>query len=175
MREKQRFIINLSRALLMYGAPSHRIEAQLHSAANIIRLNGSFVHLPGVIICAFRNREARTGETHFVKRGGRIALGKLRSVHVIFRRVVHDEISAERGADLLEELIKSPPQYGILFSTILAFLISFIICGMSFGGTLIDMPIAAILGVSLAGVRNFVAARSPLYSNVFEYVLNRYQ
>ena len=44
--------MRLAKALMTFGAPSHRIESQLLSAARILEVNAQFIHIPGVIICS---------------------------------------------------------------------------------------------------------------------------
>ncbi|KAG6854854.1 hypothetical protein C0991_012044 [Blastosporella zonata] len=109
MIHRQEFLIKLAKALMTFGAPSHRIESQLIAAARILEVEAEFIHLPGVIICSFGDQELGCSETHFVKCGGRLSLGSLHKVHLIYRHVVHDEISAKRATNDLEALLVAPP------------------------------------------------------------------
>ncbi|KAG6830839.1 hypothetical protein H0H92_014491 [Tricholoma furcatifolium] len=115
MINRQEFLIKLAKALMTFGAPSHRIESQLIAAARILEVEAEFIHLPGVIICSFGDQELGCSETHFVKCGGRLSLGALHKVHLIYRNVVHDEISAKRATADLEALLTAPPLYSMLF------------------------------------------------------------
>ncbi|KAJ8454118.1 hypothetical protein ONZ51_g13212 [Trametes cubensis] len=47
---RQKFLMRLAKALMTFGAPSHRIESQLLSAARILEVDAEFIHIPGVII-----------------------------------------------------------------------------------------------------------------------------
>ncbi|KAG6903500.1 hypothetical protein C0995_005523 [Termitomyces sp. Mi166 len=109
MINRQEFLIKLAKALMIFGAPSHRIESQLIAAARILEVEAEFIHLPGVIICSFGDQELGCSETHFVKCAGRLSLGALHKVHLIYRNVVHDEISAKRATNDLEALLTTPP------------------------------------------------------------------
>ncbi|KAJ3739513.1 hypothetical protein DFH05DRAFT_1537950 [Lentinula detonsa] len=109
MVNRQEFLIKLARALMTFGAPSHRIESQLIAAARILEVEAEFIHLPGVIICSFGDQDLGTSETHFVKCAGRLALGALHKVHLIYRSVVHDEISAKKASKDLDDLLLAPP------------------------------------------------------------------
>lgn len=160
--------MRLSKALLTFGAPSHRIEAQLISAARILEIRGEFVHIPGVVICCFGDQDTRTSETHFVKAGGRLHLGSLHQVHIIYRRVVHDEISAKEATRQLDELVNAGPLYNIFIRCSLAFWLCALICPLAFGGSVVDMLISGIGAVFLSGMQIGVASRSQLYANVFE-------
>lgn len=155
---------------MTFGAPSHRIESQLLSAARILELDAEFIHIPGVIICSFGDHETKTSETHFVKCGGRLALGSLHQVHKIYRSVVHDEVSALQAAEQLEEVINAPPIYNAWIRCILAFFISALICPLAFGGSVVDLGIAGIGAVGLCLTQIITSTKSQIYANTFEQV-----
>jgi uncharacterized membrane protein YjjP (DUF1212 family) len=165
---RQLFLLKLARSLMTFGAPSHRIESQLVAAARILEVDAEFIHLPGVIICSFGDEGTKTSETHFVKCSGRLSLGNLHKVHLIYRSVVHDEISAKEATRQLGELLAAPPLYSIWFRCLLAFLLSALICPLAFGGSFIDMWIAGFGAFILCALQLNVASKSALYANVFE-------
>ncbi|KAH7343993.1 hypothetical protein B0J17DRAFT_644935 [Rhizoctonia solani] len=146
--DRQKFILRLAKALMTYGAPSHRIESQLIAAARVLEVDASFVHLPSIIIAAFGDPASNQSETHFVKSSGGLDLGRLHTTHAIYRKVVHDEIGAKDGTLELTKLMRQKPIYGLRIRCILALLCSAIICP---------------LGLAL-----YAASKSALYSNVFE-------
>ncbi|KII94863.1 hypothetical protein PLICRDRAFT_97757 [Plicaturopsis crispa FD-325 SS-3] len=156
---------------MTFGAPSHRVESQLVAAARIIEVDAEFIHLPGVIICSFGDPETKTSETHFVKCGGRLALGNLHKLHLVYRSVVHDEISARRATEQLEDLLNAPPLYPTLFRCALAFCLSALICPLAFGGSFLDMWIAGAGAFVLCALQVAVSTKSAMYANVFECVI----
>ncbi len=170
MEHRQGFLLKLARALMTFGAPSHRIESQLVAAARILEVEAEFIHLPGVIICSFGDQEQGCSNTHFIKCNGRLSLGALHKVHLIYRSVVHDETSAEKAADHLEALLTAPPLYGNLFRSSLAFFLSALICPLAFGGSFVDMWIAGCSAFVLSVLQLCIVSKSALYANVFEYV-----
>ncbi|KAI0375696.1 DUF1212-domain-containing protein [Pilatotrama ljubarskyi] len=165
---RQKFLMRLAKALMTFGAPSHRIESQLLSAARILEVDAEFIHIPGVIICSFGDQETKTSEMHFVKCGGRLSLGSLHEVHQIYRQVVHDEISARKATVKLEALLAAKPLYGSFTRCTLAFCLSGLICVLAFGGSFVDMWIAGIGASFLCLMQICVATKSQLYANVFE-------
>lgn len=168
LSKRHKYILNLAKALIFFGAPSHRIESQLVSSSKVLEIESHFVHLPNVVICTFGNMDTKTSQTHFIKANGRIMLGKLHNIHSIFRMVCHDEISADAGSIELCKLLKSPPIYGLTTRVALAFCCAAIICPMAFGGTLVEMGIAGLCGGTLAFLQLFAAKRSSMYADVFE-------
>ncbi|KAF8195737.1 DUF1212-domain-containing protein [Mycena galopus ATCC 62051] len=167
----QDFLLKLARALMTFGAPSHRIESQLIAAARILEVEAEFIHLPGVIICSFGDQELGCSETHFIKCGGRLSLGALHTVHVVYRKVVHDEISAKTASDDLEDLLNEPPMYSILQRCTLAFFLSALICPLAFGGSLVDMWVAGAGAFILSVLQLCAATKSAIYANVFEITI----
>ncbi|KEP55710.1 putative pheromone-regulated membrane protein [Rhizoctonia solani 123E] len=166
--DRQKFILRLAKALMTYGAPSHRIESQLIAAARVLEVDASFVHLPSIIIAAFGDPASNQSETHFVKSGGGLDLGKLHATHAIYRKVVHDEIGAKDGTLELTKIMRQKPIYGLRVRCVLALLCSAIICPIGFGGSFVDMWIAGSAGATLCWLQLYAASKSALYSNVFE-------
>ncbi|PPQ99076.1 hypothetical protein CVT24_003636 [Panaeolus cyanescens] len=172
MLDRQDFLLKLARALMTFGAPSHRIESQLVAAARILEVQAEFIHLPGIIICSFGDQDLGGTESHFVKCGGRLSLGALHKVHLIYRAVVHDEISAKQATEQLEALLQAPPPYSVAFRCFLAFCLSALICPLAFGGSFIDMWVAGAAAILLAYLQLCVAKKSALYANVFEITVS---
>ncbi|KAK2466315.1 hypothetical protein APHAL10511_001957 [Amanita phalloides] len=171
LEHRQGFLLKLARALMTFGAPSHRIESQLVAAARILEVEAEFIHLPGVMICSFGDQEQGCSETHFIKCNGRLSLGALHKVHLIYRSVVHDETSAEEATAHLEALLTAPPLYGNLFRSTLAFSLSALICPLAFGGSFVDMWIAGCSAFILSVLQLCVVTKSALYANVFEITI----
>ncbi|KAI0720004.1 hypothetical protein C8T65DRAFT_634556 [Cerioporus squamosus] len=139
---RQKFLLRLAKALLSFGAPSHRIESQLHTAGEILDVNVAFVHLPSLIIATFMDSDTRTSETHFVRAGGRVALTKLQRIHVVYRDVLHDKMGVTDASQELKKIIQEKPLYSIWVRCALAFFCASIICVLSFGGSVVDMFIS---------------------------------
>lgn len=165
---RQQFIMKLARALMTFGAPSHRIESQLVATARILEVDAEFIHLPNIFLLSFADPETCTSETHFIKCSGRLALGNLKMVHQIYRQVVHDEISAKRATDNLDTLLASKPIYPVWARCAIAFCLSALICPMAFGGSFVDMFIAGCGALVLSSLQLTVVVKSQLYANVFE-------
>ncbi|KAF8264762.1 DUF1212-domain-containing protein [Lactarius quietus] len=165
---RQQFIMKLARALMTFGAPSHRIESQLVAAARILEVDAEFIHLPNIFLLSFADPETCTSETHFIKCSGRLALGNLKMIHHIYRQVVHDELSAKKAGDCLDALLDSKPIYGVWTRCAINFWLSALICPLAFGGSFVDMFIAGFGALVLSSLQLTVVVKSKLYANVFE-------
>ena len=160
---RQQFILKLAKALMTFGAPSHRIESQLSATALVLEVDAQFIHFP-----SFGDMDTRTSETHFVKAGGGLDLGKLHRVHNVYRAVVHDEMDAAEGSKRIHALLTGPMQYNLWQRMAIAFLCSGIIAPLGFGGSFIDGIASGFLGILLSFLQLHVASKSAMYSNIFE-------
>ena len=127
-----------------------------------------FVHLPNIIIVSIRNDETRATRTYFVRSRGRIALTSLQKVHEIYRDVLHDVIGAEAGTEALRKLLRSPPIYSLRLRCFLAFVCASIICGLSFGGSILDVWVSGACACVLQYLGLNAANKSTMYANVYE-------
>ncbi|PPR07201.1 hypothetical protein CVT26_012634 [Gymnopilus dilepis] len=166
MKQRQDFLLKLARALMAFGAPSHRIESQLVAAARILEVEAEFIHLPGVVICSFGDQDLGSSETHFIKCGGRLSLGALHKVHLIYRSVLHDEISANQATEQLDTLLLAAPPYSTLFRCFLSFCLSALICPLAFGGSFLDLWISGSAAFILAYLQLYVAEKSSLLKKI---------
>ncbi|KAG5647844.1 hypothetical protein DXG03_007768 [Asterophora parasitica] len=172
MANRQEFLVRLAKALMAFGAPSHRIESQLVSAARILQVEADFLHLPNVTICTFGDQGLGSSETRFIKSGGgRLSLESLHNVHQIYRSVVHDEISAERAVENLDALLKAPQTCSNLLHCFLGFSQAALMCPLAFGGSFLDMWIAGAGAFLLSVLELKVAAKSVFFANVFEIMI----
>jgi len=103
----------LAKALILYGAPSHRIESQLEAISVLLRVKLQVVYIPGVaILCFGGNFFMPRAETRFVKASTHVNLGKLKSVHQIYKKVVHSQAGVVDSTKELQAIIDAPPIYG---------------------------------------------------------------
>jgi len=160
--ERRTFILKLAKALLSFGAPSHRIESQLAAASDILNAQAGRETFPCLFhwylsastrknlftyqtssLLQYETETTRSTRTHFVRATGRIALTSLHQVHMIYRDVLHDKMGAEAGTEALRQLLQTPPiYYSLVFRCALAFVCASIICVLAFGGSIIDMWIS---------------------------------
>ncbi len=152
---------------MIFDAPSHRIESRLAATTLVLEVDAQFVHLPSVIIASFGDHETRTSETHIVKAGAGLDLGKLHRVHNIYKTVVHDEMDATEGTRRIHALLKAPLEYDLWQRMILAFLCSGIIAPLGFGGSFVDGIASGCLGFLLSFLHLHVVSKSAMYSNIF--------
>ncbi|KAM6532942.1 hypothetical protein FALCPG4_005981 [Fusarium falciforme] len=165
---RQDYIIKLCRALMLYGAPTHRLEEYLSMTARVLEIDGQFLYLPGCMIISFDDRSTHTTEVRIVRSAQGIDLGKLKDVHLIYKEVMHDCIGVEEATDKLDVLMKRKDKFHAWLRVIIFGLTSVTAAPFSFGARLIDLPLIFAFGCLVGVLQLIVAPNSALYSNVFE-------
>ncbi|RDW82906.1 putative PRM10 [Coleophoma crateriformis] len=165
---RHKYILKLCRALMSYGAPTHRLEEYMTMTARVLEVDGQFLYIPGCMIISFDDASTHTTEVKLVKSVQGVDLGKLKDVHEIYKEVVHDVIGVEEATQRLDAVITKKPKNNPWVLVLVYGFASATVGPFAFEARLIDMPIAWILGCLLGTLQLIVAPRSNLYSNVFE-------
>ncbi|KAF4990153.1 hypothetical protein FGRMN_8681 [Fusarium graminum] len=165
---RQDYIIRLCRALMLFGAPTHRLEEYLSMTARVLEIDGQFLYLPGCMIISFDDKSTHTTEVRIVRTGQGIDLGKLKDVHLIYKEVMHDVCGVEEATEKLENLMKRKDKFHKWLRVAMFGLMSVCAAPFSFGARLIDLPLIFAFGCLIGVLQLIVAPNSALYSNVFE-------
>ncbi|KAI8960010.1 DUF1212-domain-containing protein [Daldinia sp. FL1419] len=165
---RQKYIIKMCKALMLYGAPTHRLEEYLRMTARVLEIDGQFLYLPGCMIISFDDRSTHTTEVKIVRTNQGIDLGKLRDVHEIYKLVLHDKIDLEEAIDSLSTVMETKDKFHPWLRVVVFGLASAAVAPFAFEGQLIDLPICFFLGCLVGTLQIIVAPRSDLYNNVFE-------
>lgn len=165
---RQKYLIKLCRALMMYGAPTHRLEEYLTMSARVLEISSSFLYIPGCMIVSFDDVSTHTTEVKMVRANQGVDLGRLRDTHEIYKEVVHDVIGVEEATQRLDEVLTRKPKHSPWVLVPVYGLASATVGPFAFDARPIDLPVAFILGCVLGILQLIIAPKSPLYSNVFE-------
>lgn len=164
----QDYIVKLCHALMLYGAPTHRLEEYLSTSANFLKIAGQFLYLPGCMIIGFDDASTHTTEVRMVRSAQSIDLGKLKDVHHIYKEVIHDVISADQGRIMLQDLMKRKDKFNPWFRVLVFGMTSLSAAPFSFKARFIDLPLLFVFGSIVGWLSIIVAPKSKLYNNVFE-------
>ncbi|OAA37890.1 DUF1212 domain membrane protein Prm10 [Metarhizium rileyi] len=165
---RQGYIIKLCRALMLFGAPTHRLEEYLTMTARVLEIDGQFLYLPGCMLVSFDDRSTHTTEVRIVRITQGIDLGKLKDVHHIYKEVMHDVIGVEEGTRRLDELLTAKDKFRPWIRVIVFGFTSATCAPFSFSARLIDLPLAFCFGCLVGLLQLIVTPRSNMYNNVFE-------
>lgn len=168
--KRQEFLLKLARALMMFGAPTHRIEVQIQQTANVLEVNCRCVYFPGLMLLSFGDENTHTSETKIIKQGSVVDLTKLTDMHTIYWNVVHDKIGVEQASRQFDALMRRKPLMRRWQHVVVGGLASsFITVGTwGFQGSLLDAFAAFVLGAFMCFWQ--LTITSEIYSNVFEIV-----
>jgi uncharacterized membrane protein YjjP (DUF1212 family) len=86
--QRQRYLLRLCKALMLYGAPTHRLEEMMMMTAGVLEIDAQFLYIPGAMIISFDDNDTHTAEVKLVKVTQGLELGKLGDVHEIYKDVV---------------------------------------------------------------------------------------
>lgn len=165
---RQRYIMQLCRALMSFGAPTHRLEEYMQMTAKVLEIDSQFLYLPGCMIMSFDDPSTRTTEVKLVRVGQGVDLARLSDTHLIYKNVIHDVIGVEEAVQELDSVMKKKPRYGKFIVVLVYGLATATVGPFAFNARPIDMPIIFINGCLVGLMQHVAAPRSVLYSNVFE-------
>jgi uncharacterized membrane protein YjjP (DUF1212 family) len=165
---RQKYLLKLCKALMSYGAPTHRLEEYMKMSARVLEIEGQFLYIPGCMLISFDDSSTHTTEVKIVRTAQGVDLGKLKDVHEIYKEVVHDVIGVEEATQRLDAIIRKPLKYNRYWLVGVYGLASASVGPFGFEARLIDLPVLFILGSLLGFMQLIIAPKSDLYSNVFE-------
>ncbi|KAF1938715.1 DUF1212-domain-containing protein [Clathrospora elynae] len=165
---RQNYLRKLCKALMMYGAPTHRLEEYLNMSARVLEIEAQFLYMPGCMIVAFDDSSVHTSEVKLVRTSQGVDLGKLRDVHEIYKDVVHDRIGVEDATPRLDAIMGRNDKFNKWLRVIMYGLASATVGPFAFQARLIDLPFCFLLGCFIGWLQLIVAPSNDLISNVFE-------
>lgn len=166
--QRQRFILRLCKALMLYGAPTHRLEEYMIMTSRVLEIDGQFLYVPGCMIISFGDMITRTSEVQLVRCNQGLNLWKLHMVHSIYKQVVHDIISVEDANMEIDRILGGKNLYPRWLSVVLYAFCSSMVTPFAFGGGWVNVPVSFLIGLGVGLLQFFFSQKSNLYSNVFE-------
>ncbi|KAF3402096.1 Pheromone-regulated membrane protein 10 [Penicillium rolfsii] len=165
---RQRYIMQLCRALMLFGAPTHRLEEYMQMTAKVLEVDSQFLYLPGCMIMSFDDPSTRTTEVKLIRVGQGVDLARLSDTHTIYKNVIHDVIGIEEAVQELDDIMKQNPRFPKWVVVLVYGLATATVGPFAFNARPIDIPIIFINGLLVGLMQHLAAPRSVLYSNVFE-------
>ncbi|KAI9823711.1 MAG: hypothetical protein M1832_002268 [Thelocarpon impressellum] len=165
---RQKYLLKLCRALMYYGAPTHRLEEYMKMTARVLEIESQFLYIPGCMIISFDDGSTHTTEVRLVRTTQGVDLGKLQDTHEIYKEVVHDVIGVEEATQRLDDVQRRRQKHHPWVIVFVYGLASACVGPFAFQARLIDLPVIFGLGTILGVLQIILAPKSDLYSNVFE-------
>ncbi|KAG0050960.1 hypothetical protein BGZ83_004253 [Gryganskiella cystojenkinii] len=163
---RQSFLIMIAKALILYGAPSHRIEETCALLARKMDVDASFALLPGLMTISFSDPETHTSDTRHLRCTQGMDMYKLSKVYTIAMSVLHGGSIESANKEL--EVVTVEPGYYPVWVTVASWMASAaFVAPLAFNGSWLDTALAGLCGL-IVGILGLVAAKFPVYGNVFE-------
>ncbi|OBA24904.1 hypothetical protein HANVADRAFT_27838, partial [Hanseniaspora valbyensis NRRL Y-1626] len=155
--QKQRFMIRLCKALMLYGAPTHRLEDYMKTTSQVLEIDGQFLYLPGCMIISFDTNSTTSdgAELQLVKCGQGVNLWKLHKVYKIYKAVIHDLISVDEANNEIDSILVEQNLYNKYLAVLFYGLASSMVTPFAFGGDWVNIPISFCIGICV-GILQFL-------------------
>ncbi|KAJ5668771.1 Pheromone-regulated membrane protein 10 [Penicillium macrosclerotiorum] len=165
---RQQYIMQLCRALMKYGAPTHRLEEYMMMTSNVLEVKAQFLYIPGCMFMSFDDPLTRTAEVKIIRVIQGLDLSRLAETHNVYKNVVHDVVGVEQATQDLDDIMQRKPRYNRWILVLLTGLASVAVGPYSFSARPVDLPIIFCLGCLVGFMQHILAPTSATYSNVLE-------
>jgi uncharacterized membrane protein YjjP (DUF1212 family) len=160
-----RFVLELARALHVFGTPANRLETALESVALRLGLEAQFFSTPTSIMMGFGSPLDQ--HVHLLRvEPGAPNLGHLSQLSTITRDVVEGTANPTEGSHRIAALLNAPPRWSIPLQLV-AYVVSSGAIACFLKVNRIDVAIASLLGLVTGGIA-IIAARRASWSHVVE-------
>jgi uncharacterized membrane protein YjjP (DUF1212 family) len=166
--ERQKYLVKMCRALMMYGAPTHRLEDYLRMSARALQINGQFMYLPGCMLISFDDYETHTAEVKLVKETQGVDLGRFNDVFEIYKNVIHQVTDVSEAMGDLAEVMARKERYSAWVRILMYGFASVCVGPFAFSARPSDWPVSFLLGLLLGVLQLWIAPRSDEFAHVFE-------
>ncbi|KAJ1829069.1 pheromone-regulated protein prm10 [Coemansia sp. RSA 2599] len=163
----QRFLVLVSKAMMMYGSPLHHLEDNLKRMARLLDLEMTASAIPGLVLLSFDDSVTHTSETKLIRCSNGWDMHRLDQTNQLLRRVVHGKTEVKAAVQELEAIMTAPPIYAWYWQVLNWGVISWSLCLVCFGGSWEDSGISLALGL-IAGIMSMAAGKFSGYTNFFE-------
>lgn len=166
--QRQRFLLRMGRALMLFGAPSHRLEEYLKTTARVLEIDAQVLYMPGCMLISFGDATTHTSETKLLRVTQGLNLNKLHATHLIYKEVVHDLMSVEEASSHIDHLLRSKNLYP-WWLVVLFYGTACMCCGLfAYKAWWSDIPLIFALGGCVGFLQFWCQPKSDLYANIFE-------
>ncbi|GLA67583.1 hypothetical protein AtubIFM54640_011251 [Aspergillus tubingensis] len=164
----QIYITKVCHALMIYGAPTHRLERYAYHTAQALGLQFQSFYMPGCMMISFSSPGFYHGSFQIIRCVQGLNFAKLYDVRAIYKSVIHKKTPVEEACVLLDEILNRPEQFPTWLRVLSYGLASAFIGPVSYNAQPIDLPIIFILGTLIGFSELVLVPRSELYGYVFE-------
>ncbi|KAJ5776798.1 hypothetical protein N7520_000044 [Penicillium odoratum] len=162
------YITKVCHALMIYGAPTHRLERYAHHTAQALGLQLQSFYMPGCMMISFSHPKLQQGGVQIIRCVQQLNLSKLYDVRCVYKNVIHEKTTVEDASILIDEIANRPEQFPTWIRVFSYGLASAFVGPVSYNAQPIDLPIIFVLGTLIGFSELVLVPRSELYGYVFE-------
>jgi uncharacterized membrane protein YjjP (DUF1212 family) len=162
------YIIKVCRALMIYGAPTHRLERYAYHTAQARGLQLQSFYMPGCMMISFNSPMLHQGGFEIIRCVQELNFAKLYDVRSVYKKVIHEQTTVEEASILIDEIMNRPDHFPTWLRVLSYGLASAFIGPISYNAQPIDLPIIFALGTFIGFSELVLVPRSELYGYVFE-------
>lgn len=166
--KEQIYLLQICRALMIYGAPTHRLETYMQLSADALGVPLQSFYLPGCMILSFNDSLQASQGVQIVRGTQSLNLSKLRDVHSVYKDVIHGIVEVEEATARVRAIVNGNDRFRRWFRVLNYGLASAFIGPVSYGARPIDLPIIFLLGSLVGFLEIILVPKSELYGYVFE-------
>lgn len=163
----QRFLVLISKAMMMYGSPLHHLEDNLTRMGKLLDLEVTASAIPGLVLLSFEDSVTHTSETKIIRCNNGWDMHRLDQTSQLVKRVVYSHLEVRKAVLEIEQIMVAPPIYPWYLQILNWGVIAWTLCLVCFGGSFKDSGISLALGL-IAGLMNLAAQKFSGYTNFFE-------
>ncbi|KAJ7642254.1 DUF1212-domain-containing protein [Roridomyces roridus] len=167
--QRQEYILKLARALMMFGGPANRFEAQLQATGNVIGIEVYALYLPDTLFISFEDGiSVMNGSLRMVRQSRTLNLVKLDAVYDLYCNVIEGRTVVTQASSVLDAfMLDKRREYCWWQRILIGGMCSATVCLVSFNGSLIDALVSFPLGAFLIAAQ-LLSEDNVLFSNIFE-------
>ncbi|KAJ5636985.1 hypothetical protein N7490_006864 [Penicillium lividum] len=162
------YITKVCHALMIYGAPTHRLERYAHHTAHALGLQLQSFYMPGCMMISFSHPKLQQGGVQIIRYVQERNLSKLYDVRCVYKNVIHEKTTVEDASILIDEIANKPEQFPTWIRVLSYGLASAFVGPVSYNAQPIDLPIIFVLGTLIGFSDLVLVPRSEVYGYVFE-------
>ncbi|KAL2065974.1 hypothetical protein VTL71DRAFT_2045 [Oculimacula yallundae] len=173
--DRYEYLLRLGRALILFGAPPHRLEDYLVEASQALGIRGYFLYAAGIMVCSFDDisngadggfLEAKA-DVRIIREREAVDMDKLDDLRLIFKAVKLDQMTCTDGTNKINQLFARAPQNNVVVMIVAYGFASVCVGTFAFESRPIDLPIQFLFGM-LTGVLHVIVTRYLPFAIVFE-------
>ncbi|KAG0743986.1 hypothetical protein G6F57_006067 [Rhizopus arrhizus] len=148
--QRQEFLRKLVKALMLYGAPAHRLECIMRQVSSTLGIEAEYVYIPNVMFLTFVDQSTHTTQTHFIRCSQLFDMHKLGEIFRLEKLVSHGEVTVDEALEFIDQVEAEPPFYPAFITPFVYAVASF--CGsvMFYGGDFKEGGLSAALAIFFA-------------------------